>query len=78
MAFVQNQEITMSENVGYITELIAKKNNNKNATRVSATLYWGQIVWICSRIVLYLTLMFWTFIVRHGDVTVVIVRHIRL
>ena len=41
MAFVQNQEITMSENVGYITELIAKQNNNKNATRVSATIYGG-------------------------------------
>ena len=86
MTFIQNQEITMPENVGYITELIANYcynglSNKEKPTLIVfvATLYWGQMVWICSRLVLYLTLMLWTFIVRHGDVlTVIGVRHFRL
>ena len=50
MTLVQNQEITMPENVGYITELILSY-----CYKASATLYWGQLVWICVCLILYLT-----------------------
>ena len=51
MTFVQNQEVTMHENVGYINKVM-----QTTVQRASAAMYWGHLVWICSGLVSYLTL----------------------
>ena len=73
MTFVQNQETTMPENVGYIAELIANycyKGLSHNVLGPTGVNLFPS----CS--LLDINVLLWTFIVRYGDVlTMVIVRH---
>ena len=74
--FVQNQEATMHENVGYITKLIANycvKGLSHYVLRPTGV----NLFTFCS--LPDINVLLWTFIVRHGDIlTVVIDRHFQL
>ena len=66
MAFVQSQKITLPKNVEYIsTDLIA----HCCYTGVPATLYCGQLVWICA--CLFLETPF--IVHHHGDILTVVI-----
>ena len=72
MTFVQNQEITIPKNVGYITELIANycykglRHNKLGPTSVNLFMF-------CS--LHDINVFVWTFIVRRGNIVDVVIVH---
>ena len=76
MTLVQSQEVTVHENVEYITKVIANycyKGFSRNVLRPTG------VNWFMFCSLRDINVPLWTFIVCHGDVlTVVIVRHFEL